>query len=115
MLISASGDPYVSTENLSVDAAEVTTLSFKVKATLNEKTTAQLFFTTDTTGWSEAASFKYDMADFEADEDGFVTVTINTADSEEWKGTITGLRFDALECEGVAVISPVLFLNVTEG
>lgn len=116
MVMSESGDPYLNYgAALELDAGSISVITLKVKAVLNEKTSGQLFFTTETIGWSEAASFKYDMADFEADEDGFVTVTINTADSAEWKGTVTGLRFDALECEGVAVISPVLFLNVTEG
>ena len=116
MVMSESGDPYLNYgAALELDAGSISVITLKVKAVLNEKTSGQLFFTTETIGWSEAASFKYDMADLEADEDGFVTVTINTADSAEWKGTVTGLRFDALECEGVAVISPVLFLNVTEG
>ncbi len=115
MVMSESGDPYLNYgAALELDAGSISVITLKVKAVLNEKTSGQLFFTTETTGWSEAASFKYDMADLEADEDGFVTVAINTADSSEWAGTVTGLRFDLLECPGTVVLDKVVFYGEAE-
>ena len=115
MVMSESGDPYLNYgAALELDAGSISVITLKVKAVLNEKTSGQLFFTTDSIGWSEAASFKYDMADLEADEDGFVTVTINTADSTEWKGTVTGLRFDLLECPGTVILDKVVFYGEAE-
>ena len=115
MVMSESGDPYLNYgAALELDAGSISVITLKVKAVLNEKTSGQLFFTTETIGWSEAASFKYDMADLEADEDGFVTVTINTADSTEWKGTVTGLRFDLLECPGTVILDKVVFYGEAE-
>lgn len=69
----------------------------------------QFFFTTDTIGWSEAASFKYDYSKSVKDANGFVTIMLDTSTCAEWKGTITGFRLDPFSAVGTFAFDSIVF------
>jgi len=109
MVMSNGNDPFFNLSGLSINADAVETITFRIKARYEDNTNAQMFFTTETIGWSEAASFRFDLSTFPVDEDGFYNVTINTADCAEWKGTTTGIRLDPSNGKGTFIVDSFYF------
>lgn len=106
---STGGDPFFNyTPGVSFAADKVDYIIIKMAAD-STSTAFQFFFTTETIGWSEEASFKYDYADAVADEDGFITIKIDTSACAEWKGTVTGFRLDPFSAEGTFSFDSIVF------
>lgn len=106
---SKGGDPYINyTGNFGFAASSVGAIHFKMKSFSANKN-FQLFFTTETIGWSEAASFKVDLSTYKPDQYGWIHVEIDTSTCAEWKGNITGLRLDAMSGKGVFVFGSINF------
>lgn len=76
----------------------------------------QLFFTTETVGWSEPASYKefLDFSGDDGDKNDWNIVTIDTSFSEEWMGNITNFRIDPSGAEGDIEVEYIEFLSKTE-
>lgn len=115
---STSADPHMLyTPGVNFPADKVDYIIIKLAAE-SENSDFQFFFTTETTDWSEDASFKYDFASVdevdevdEADEaeDGLVTIIIETSTCPEWKGTITGFRLDPFSATGTFAFDSIVF------
>ncbi|MDD4772179.1 MAG: hypothetical protein PHZ09_01050 [Eubacteriales bacterium] len=106
---STGDDPHTPyTPGVDFPADKVDYIIIKLDAE-SESSAFQFFFTTDSIGWSEAASFKYDFAEDEADEDGYVTIVLETATCTEWKGTITGFRLDPFSATGTFAFDSIVF------
>ncbi len=106
---SKGGDPYLNyTDAFSLNAAHVGAIHFRMKA-FAPNMSFQFFFTTETIGWSEAASFKVDLTQFRKDAFGWIYVEIDTSACAEWKGTITGFRLDPFSSVGVFKFGAVKF------
>jgi hypothetical protein len=106
---SNGGDPFINyTPGVNFAADSVDYIIIRLDAD-SASTALQFFFTTDTIGWSEAASFKYDFAADKADADGFITVKIDTSACAEWKGTITGIRLDPYSAVGDFALASIVF------
>lgn len=76
----------------------------------------QFFFTTDSVGWSEPASYKYflDYGEDEGDDNTWNEIVLDVSESDDWAGTITAFRIDPFSTEGDFEIESVEFLSVTE-
>ncbi len=98
--------PYSPGVNFAADSVDYIIIRLKADS---ESSAFQFFFTTDTIGWSEAASYKYDYSTSEKDEDGFVTITLDTSTSTEWKGTVTGFRLDPFSAVGTFAFDSIVF------
>ena len=106
---STAGDPHINfTGDVNFAAANVDTITFRMKAFSANKN-FQMFFTTDSIGWSEAASFKVDLTTCEKDAFGWIYVTIDTSTCAEWKGTVTGFRLDPFSAKGVFKFGAISF------
>lgn len=106
---SNGGDPFLNyTPGVSFAADKVDYIIIRMAAD-STSTAFQFFFTTDTISWSEAASFKYDFAGAVADDDGFITIKLDTSTCAEWKGTVTGFRLDPFSAEGTFSFDSVVF------
>lgn len=106
---SKGGDPYLNYNGtLAVTAANVDAIHFRMKAFSADKN-FQFFFTTETIGWSEAASFVVDLTKYPKDAFGWIYVEIDTSKSAEWKGTITNFRLDPFKSAGVFKFGSINF------
>ena len=76
----------------------------------------QFFFTTETIGWAEEASYKeyYDWSADDGDDNDWNIVQIDTSWSDEWIGNITGFRLDPASAEGDFEIEYIKFIAMTE-
>lgn len=108
---SNGGDPFVNyTPGVNFAADSVDYIIIKLAAD-SVSNALQFFFTTDTIGWSEAASFKYDFSKNVKDANGFVTIMLDTSTCTEWKGTITGIRLDPFSAVGTFALDSIVFWN----
>lgn len=106
---SNGGDPHMPySPGVNFAASNVNYIIIKLDAD-SVSNAFQFFFTTDTIGWSEAASFKYDYTESVKDEDGFVTIMLDTSTCAEWKGTITGFRLDPFSAVGTFAFDSIVF------
>ncbi len=76
----------------------------------------QFFFTTETIGWSEEASFKayLDWSADDGDENTWNVVTLDTSECAEWIGNVTNFRIDPFSAEGDFEIAYIKFMTKTE-
>ncbi len=76
----------------------------------------QLFFTTETVGWSEPASFKefLDFSGDDGDKNDWNLIVIDTSWCDEWVGNVTCFRLDPSSAEGDFEFEYVEFLSKTE-
>ncbi|MDD4772604.1 MAG: hypothetical protein PHZ09_03260 [Eubacteriales bacterium] len=75
----------------------------------------QFFFTTETVGWSEPASYKeyLDWSGDDGDDNDWNLITIDTSYSDEWVGNITNFRLDPSSAEGDFEYEYIEFLSKT--
>lgn len=106
---SKGGDPYLNFNGgFKAAAANIGAIHFRMKS-FSANPNFQLFFTTDTIGWSEAASFKVDLSKLHKDAFGWIYVEIDTSTCAEWKGNITGIRLDPFSAAGVFKFGSINF------
>jgi hypothetical protein len=106
---SKGGDPYLNFNGgFSAAAANIGAIHFRMKS-FSANPSFQLFFTTETIGWSEAASFKVDLSKLPKDAFGWIYVEIDTSVCAEWKGNITGIRLDPFSAAGVFKFGSINF------
>lgn len=106
---SKGGDPYLSFNGVfNAAAANIGAIHFRMKS-FSANTSFQLFFTTDTIGMSEAASFKVDLSKLHKDSFGWLYIEIDTSVCAEWKGNITGIRIDPFSAAGVFKFGSINF------
>ena len=107
-----SGDPYfMYTGEFEINGDEVNWIEIMAK-NLTDKDSAQFFFITPQTGWSEGASVKFWYDDCGEGVD-WTKVEIEPDESAEWYGTINNFRIDPIECEGDFEIQSIKFMTRT--
>ncbi len=110
---STGGDPHMPYSGgltMSADMIDYIILTFAADSTDHS---FQFFFTTETIGWSEAASLRYDYSADEPDEDGYYTIVLDTSVCAEWKGTITNFRLDPFSAEGTFAFDSIIFWSTS--
>lgn len=111
-----SGDPYFNyTGELALDASTVQEIHIKLKNYSSSYDT-QFFFTTETIGWAEEASFKnsLDWCGDDGDDNDWNEIICYTDECSEWTGTVTSFRIDPSGAEGDFEIESITFYTVTE-
>lgn len=94
----------------SVQIIEIKYMNYSVDYNL------QIFFTTETVGWSEPASFR-EFVDWSADDgedNDWNIIQIDTSFCSEWVGNVTNFRIDPFSGEGDFEIAYIKFLTQTE-
>ena len=97
MTASATGnDPAFATAT-DLEAARFRSVEIRMK--VDKGAGAQLFWATQSSGFTEPASVKFDL---KADGE-FHVYRVNLADNPMWKSRITGLRFDPTDAAGAQI------------
>lgn len=106
-------DPYLNyNQELALNADSINAIHFKMKTTAKADQ-LKIYFTTDTIGWSEAASLSVKLSETKKDAHGWYDVEFDTKACAEWKGTITSFRLDPVEASGTTTYQNIYFDRAT--
>ncbi len=105
-LKASNTDPIVSLTGIAIPANQYKTLTFRMKNGTTGNIT-QLYFATSSSGGYDAV--KCINVNVETMSDEFVEYEVDLTANPEWKGTITGLRFDPVPAVGSFEIDYIRF------
>ena len=112
-----SGDPHIPYNggDINFPAESVQEIHIKLK-NYSASYAFQFFFTTETVGWSEGASFRFtcEFSGDDGDDNDWNIIVLDTWESADWEGTITNFRLDPSSAEGDFEFEYVDFISVTE-
>ena len=112
-MVSTSGDPQASLNDIAIDAAKypIIAVKFKMENLENENTDFQIYFATDSNpNLSEKMSVRVKYDNFQKVGD-YMVGYFTMSQCDEWSGTVTKIRLDPANSAGTFVIGQAMFVE----